>query len=143
MNSLMREFDDRRIWAIGGHEVTRLCVDYRVTIEIWWRDEASPDNYVTIQIGNSFVLHRGGAQIEVIPEQITTVAPVLQILHRPVESLTVYRDGRLVLRMCDGDEIVVEKDAHFESWETHGTGELADVNMLCSPHDCPPWGGLT
>jgi hypothetical protein len=141
MNSLMQEFDDRRVWALGGHEVTRLCLDYGFTIEIWWHEEASPDNSVTIRIGNRFVLHHRGDQIEVNPEQIDTVAPALTVLHQPVESLTVYRDGRLVLRMADGDEIIVDKDAHYESWEMHGTGNLADVEMLCSPHDGSPWDG--
>jgi hypothetical protein len=143
MNGLMQEFDDRRVWALGGHEITRLCLDYRFTIEIWWHEEASPDNQVTIQIANQFVVHRRGEQFKVNPQQIATVAPALHILHQPVESLTAFRDGRLILRMCNKDEIAVEKDSQFESWETHGTGMLADAKMLCSPHDSSPWGGPT
>lgn len=141
INSLMQEFDDRRVWLLGGREITRICLDCRFTIEICWREETSPENHVTIQISNPFVLHRRGERIEVNPEQIATVAPALHIFNQPVESLTAYRDGRLILRMTSGDEIVVEKDSQYESWETHGTGKLADVKMLCSPHDGPPWGG--
>jgi hypothetical protein len=141
MNILMQEFDDRRVWALGGHEITRLYLDYRFGIVIWWDEDAAPDNSVTIQIGNRFVLHRRGEEIEVNPEQIDTVAPAILILHQPVDSLAVYRDGRLVLRMINGDEIVVEKDWYYESWETDGTGKLANIKMLCSPHEGSPWGG--
>src|SRR5258707_382562 len=137
----MREFEDRRVWALGGHEITRLCLDYRFSIEIWWGEEGSPDNNVTIQIGNRFLLRRGGKPIEIDPEQIETVVPALDILHKPVDSLAAYRDGRLVLRLAGGDEILVEKDSSYESWETHGIGMLADIGMLCSPHEGSPWGG--
>lgn len=141
MNSLMHDYGDRRAWKLDDHEITRLCLDYRFTIEIWWHEDASPDNRVTIQIANRFVLRHRGQQIDVDPERIDTVSPALHILHRAVDSLTAYRDGRLVLRMSDGDEIVVERDAYYESWETRGTGKLADIEMLCSPHKGPPWGG--
>ena len=76
-----------------------------------------------------------------IPEKIDTVAAALNVLHKPVHSLTAYRDGRLVLRFADGAEILVEKDAIYESWETHGCGKLADIGMLCSGHEGSPWGG--
>ena len=98
------------------------------------------DHHLTIA-RNRFVLHRGGEQVDVNPERIESVSPALAMLHQPVDSLTAYRDGRLILRMIGGDEIVVEKDTQYESWETHGTGMLANVNMLCSPHEGSPWGG--
>ncbi|MBS0263833.1 MAG: hypothetical protein JSS02_17985 [Planctomycetes bacterium] len=141
MNSLMQEFDDRRVWALDGHEITRLSLDYRFSIEIWWREEATHDNRVTVTISNRFVLHRLGQQIEVNPEQPQTVGSALSVLYQPVDSLTVYRDGRLVLRMLSGDEIVVEKDWNYESWEANGTGTLADIQMVCSPPERSPWGG--
>jgi len=140
-NSLLREFDDRRVWKLESHEVTGLHLDYRFTIDIWWGERDLAESSVSIQIGNRFLLRRCGEDFEVDPEQIDTVAPALVILHQPVESLTAYRDGRLILRMDSGDEIVVEKDSNYESWETHGTGRLAGIGMLCSPHEGSPWGG--
>ncbi len=135
----METFEGRRVWPLNGHEVTRLCLDYRFSIEIWWFEEGSPDNSVTIVIGNRFSFHHDGREQSFNPEQAETLGPVLAILHKPVDSLTAYLDGRLVLQFADGAELAVEKDAQYESWETFGKGKLADIGMLCSPHEGPPW----
>ena len=140
MNNLLREFDDRRVWSLESREVTGLYLDYRFTIDIWWGEKDLTESSVSIQIGNRFLLRRGGKYFEVNPEQIDTVAPALSILHQPVDSLMAYRDGRLIIRMNCGDQIVVEKDSRYESRETHGTGRLAGIGMLCSPHPGSPWG---
>ncbi len=136
----MQEYPDRRVWALNEHEVTRLCIDSAFTIDIWWRNDKRVDTSLTIVIEAAFVLRRGEHERQFNPEHGQTLGPVLDILHTPVESLTAYRDGRPVLRFIDGAEIIVGKDERYESWHTFGTGELADIGMLCSPHEGPPWG---
>jgi uncharacterized protein DUF6188 len=137
--SLMTEYPDRRVWRLGGHEVTQLLIDYRFAFQIWWRDDASADNEATVVIGMPFVLRSGHDVHEMDPEATASVAPALMILHKPVESLSAYRNGRLVVAFANDVEIVVEKQAQHESWEARGCGILSDLQLLCSPHHGPPW----
>ena len=140
MNNHLQEFEDRRVWALDGQEVTRLCLDYRFTIEIWWREGDGPDNSVSIAIGTPFVVLRDGEEFNVVPERVNSLSPALDILHKAVDSLTAYRDGRLVLLFADATEIRVDKHPIYESWATHGRGKLEGIGMLCSGHEGSPWG---
>jgi Family of unknown function (DUF6188) len=134
----MVEYPDRRVWRLDGHEVTRLLVDYAFTIVIWWRSQKS-DNSVTIVLERPFILKRVEQVKHFTPEQKDTLGPALNILHQPIESLTAFCNGRLVLRFTDTSELITEKDDSYESWNTFGSGEFAQIGMLCSPHDGPPW----
>jgi hypothetical protein len=135
---LMIEYSDRRMWELGGHEVTRLLIDYRFALQVWWLEDAV-DHDLILTIGVPFRIRMEGRERLIDPEVTTSLASTLPVLHKRVETLTVFRDGRLVLRFCDGAEIEVEKHAQHESWEAEGSGRLSDVVMLCSPHDGPPW----
>jgi hypothetical protein len=44
-----------------------------------------------------------------------------------------------VLAFADTTELKIEKSWQFESWQTWGSGDFADVGMLCSPDSGPPW----
>jgi hypothetical protein len=134
----VKEYPDRREWELAGHEVTRLLIDYRFTIEVWWYHERC-DHTLRLTIGAPFWDFRSGNETWVNPEDPNTVAPALAVLHKPTQTLRAFRGGRLILTLSDGTEIVVEKDPHYEAWEASGTGDLSDVLLLCSPHEGPPW----
>jgi hypothetical protein len=134
----MTEYPDRRVWQLGGHEVTQLVIDYRFSLQIWWREDAS-DNDVTVTVGVPFVLRTTDSVQAIDPEATSSVALALSILHKPVESVIAYRNGRLRITFVDGFEIAVEKHPQYESWEAYGHGLLADLQLLCSPHEGPPW----
>lgn len=139
VNDHIVEYPDRRVWRLDGHEVTQLIVNYAFTIVIWWRDQKS-DNSVTIVLEQPFSVKRDDHTQDFDPEQTGTLCNALDILYQPVESLTAFRNGRLVLRFTDTSELISEKDDSYESWHIFGTGEYAQIGMLCSPHGGPPWG---
>jgi hypothetical protein len=136
----MKEYSDRRVWSFDGHEVTCLLIDYRFEIEIWWADRGR-DNCATFTIEAPFIL-RGESEQTCDPERTDSLAPALRLLHQPVESVTAYRNGLLLLRFTDGTEVRVPKRRDgYETWQAFGSGELHDISMLCSAHDVAPWGG--
>ncbi len=135
MSTRINASSDRRIWMLNGLEVTRLCIDFTFTIHLW---EGSRELTIIIEV--PFTLRIDEHEQQLDPNAGTTLGPALQILHKPVESLTAYRHGRLVVAFVDGTTLDVDKDWQYESWHTFGSGELADIAMLCSPHDAAPWG---
>jgi hypothetical protein len=136
---LMTEYPDRRVWRLGGHEVTRLIFDYQFAVQIWWRDESRGDSDVTVTIGVPFTIRVANREQRVDPEDTATISPALHVLHKAVETLSAFRSGRLLLRFAGGVEIAVEKHPDYEAWEASGTGLLSDVRLLCSAHEGPPW----
>lgn len=136
--SRMTQYPDRREWSFGGHEITRLLIDYRFEIEVWW-GTGDQDSTARFTIEAPFLL-RGEVEQTCDPAQTDSLAPALRLLHLPVECVAAYRDGLLVIRCTDGTELRVPKrDDGYETWQTYGSGELHDIAMLCSGHDGPPW----
>jgi hypothetical protein len=137
-SSRLTEYTDRRVWDLGGHEVTYLHIDYRFAFDCWWCEDGEDTNlHVTIE--QPFVLRTSDAEQQCIPERVATLCVALDILHKPVVTLAAYRDGRLLVTFVDGMELLVGKSWQYESWDAIGSGELADLALLCSPHQGPPW----
>ena len=113
----MVQYPDCRVWILAGHEVTRLIVDYAFTIEAWWSSNENGNNSVTITIENTFTLKSDGKIMKFEPEQKETLGPALMILHRPMETLTAFRNGCLAIRFTDNSELAVEKDDSYEFME--------------------------
>ncbi len=135
----MAEYLVRRVWNIEDHEVTYLHIDYRFAFECWWYTANRKDNRLVVTLENEFILHYADRTVVCHPEDVNSVKEAVPILHKAVSSLTAYRDGRLLVSFADGTELHVSKNREYESWEAQGDGELADVRLLCSPHEGPPW----
>ena len=138
MRSRLTEHGDRRVWHIGGHEVTFLHIDNRFGFDCWWCDDRG-DHQLNVSIENTFVFVDCETEHTCTPERIETIAPVLSILHRPVASLTAFANGRLEIDFVDTAQIRVSKDLQYESWEANGKGDLQDLVLRCTPHESPPW----
>lgn len=136
MKSKMMENDDRREWNLEGQEVTYLHIDFRFAFECWW----PRDNLLTVIIESPFEFRHLGRTVVCKPEDVNSLTEVISILHKPLSAFTAFRDGRLLVTFSDGAEIFVAKDPQYESWEAEGKGELADLSLLCTPHEGSPWG---
>lgn len=132
----MIEHDDRRIWDIDGHEVTFLHVDRRFSFECVWAGQ----NRLSVVIETPFTLRLSDRIVICDPEDIHSLKDALFILHKPLASLTAFRDGRLLITFSDATALEVAKHPKYDSWQAHGEGELQDLDLLCSPHPAPPWG---
>ena len=141
MGTRMRRHDDRREWAFGGHEITRLLVDNRFEIEVWWKD-ADLVTTANFTIEAPFTISTENAEHACDPEVKASLTPALALVGRPIESVAAFRNGLLRFRFTDGSELRVPKRTdEFETWQSSGTGELHDIGMLCSSHEVSPWGG--
>ncbi len=134
MTTRLTEFPDRRVWDLSGFTLDRICLDYQVRLLI-----ANANSSVNIIIETSLTLRVGARREQIDPEHVLTTAPLLPLLHQPAASLAAFRDGRLRLKFEQGAEVEALKDEQYESWETHGDGELDDINMSVTPHEGPPW----
>ncbi|MGE5681613.1 MAG: DUF6188 family protein [Bacillota bacterium] len=134
----MKIDNDKRIWEINGHEVTRLLIDYHFTLQISWSNK-NEESEALITIETPFTLSLSNIDIECNPEDGTGIAEALCVLHRKVSRISASRSGELNISFKDGTEIIVRKHEYYESWSTQGKGEVSSMNMLCSPHDGPPW----
>jgi hypothetical protein len=148
MGDRLTEFPDRRVWNLTGFTLDQIRLGYQVTLifngpEI--RQPGSitlpgPCNSLRVAIETPFTLCTGSETALIVPEQVLSVHPILPLLHQPIASLTAFRIGRLLLTFEEGAEIEVQKDDQYESWATFGEGEIAGIEMLCSPHEGSPWG---
>ena len=134
MDRRLTEFPDRRVWDLSSFTLDQICLDYRTTLLC-----VALDSSLTIIIGTSFI-YRTGTRVEAMnPEHVLSVTLILPLLHMQVKSLTAFRSGLLLLVFEDDTSIEVHKDQQYESWETSGTGEVANIGMLCSGHNSSPW----
>ena len=133
------EHADHRVWDLHENEVTQLHIDFRFTLICYWPEDSGQSSSLTVVIETPFIWRQGGRDVWCNPENVETVKPLLEILHKPIASLVAFRDGRLHVVFVDGDLIILTKDPSYESWSAFGTGAMADLQLLCSPHDGSPW----
>jgi hypothetical protein len=136
----MKAHGTARTWHID-HELSRLQFGYEVILGVSW-GSGSTATEASISLETPFSLTRPGASAELVdPEAPETLSPLLALLHQRVAHITADRTGLLEITFSDGTILRVPKrDDGYESWNTSGSGELHDFNMLCSSHEVSPWG---
>ena len=127
-------------WNLNGHLVTQLVFDYGFTIKVWWAESSDADNELFVVVEVPFVLQIGQSEYECLPGEPDSMAPALELLHKPAQSLVVNAAGKLEINFEPETHLIVERHAQFDSWQAIGQGELASIQLLCSAHDVPPWG---
>jgi hypothetical protein len=148
MADRLTEFPDRRVWNLTGFTLEQIRIGYLLTFLFSGPDLRLPGsrtfpvppNSLWVDIETPFTLRAGSHTDYIVPVQVLTVHPVLRLLHQQIASLTAFRNSTLLLTFEDGSEIEVLQDEQYESWNTFGEGEVADIGMLGSGHEGPPWG---
>ena len=130
MNARLTEFADRRERDLSGFTLDRLSFDYATSFLI-----AIPHSSLTVIIETPFTLQTSSHVETIDPKRIVSAERLLKLSHHPVASLTAFRSGQLFVMFEDGTKIQVPKNEQYESWQTYGDGETADMGMLCSGHE--------
>ena len=136
MRATLLQSTDEHHWMLLDHRVTQLVFDVRsLRIQTW-----SLDSSVEIRVAGpfSFVSPRGGER-RLEPAQTEGLAPVLAILRRPVQSLTIARSGELVVELGDGAALRVPPAA--DAWEVVGAGSMEGMSYRSRPDGRAPWEG--
>ncbi len=137
---------DRWVLELGDAVVTECSVGHEVALQVH-----GPAGYVTITFGSAFAIHTDGAEVLLDPEtdRPRDLAPVLDLLHAPVNRVEALVDGRLVVRLGCDRSVRAHPHARYEAWGVTGPDGLRLVCMpggevavwSPDPHDRPPGGG--
>jgi len=127
----VREERTHYVLPLVGREVDQLAIDYSVTLVIEGTD--------TIRLITPFTLHIAGTTHLVDPEDLDTVAVVLQLHRAVVVRAHASKDGSLIVDF-DGDrELRVAPDPDGEAWEIGGGLPPVTPSYLVV---CEPGGGV-
>ena len=130
------DLSDRHVWTLGNHRVTQLAVELGACRIVTWTLQASVD----VRIGAAFTLrHADGEARAIDPDQPEQLAPLLTLVGRSLETITVARRGELALAFSDGTIVTVGPHRRHEAWQVQGGGELEGMAYRCEPGGEVPW----
>jgi uncharacterized protein DUF6188 len=133
----LHETTDQHDWELQDVAVTQLVVDPGALRIIAWHAEGSAE----FRLGSVFsYTEPDGLERKVDPDQTEQVSPLLALVSRPLDRVTVRRSGELRLAFGDGSSIQIDPDPRFEAWEARGDGAFEELSYLCGPGGGSPWG---
>jgi hypothetical protein len=124
-----------RTWDLRGLQVTQLRFDFQFHIFTW-----SLERELIITFGLPFTYRSPDGNIQTFnPEQNESLGKLLSLLHRDLTTFAASSEGECMLTFEDGSELLAEPHQQYESWESHGNGQLQDASLLCAVGGGPPW----
>jgi Family of unknown function (DUF6188) len=134
MGATLIESPDEHHWVLLDHQVTQIVVDANsFRVQTW-----SLDGSAEIRCSAPFTLRQAsGAERTIDPAETETLAPVLALLRRRLESITITRDGELTAAFSGGTSLVVSGRRRAAGWEVQGGGALEGMSYngaLPQPH---------
>jgi hypothetical protein len=140
MGATLIESPDEHHWVLLDHQVTQLVIEASSFRLQTWSLDASAE----IRCAAPFTLRQSsGAERTIDPAETETLTPVLSLLRRRLESVTITRDGELTATFSGGTSVVVAGKAAAGSrrrgprWEVQGGGALEGMSYsgaLPQPH---------
>ncbi len=131
----MKAVEKWKSWDLRGLCVTQLTIDSRFTISIWARDR---ELQLILETPFQFK-NREGQVTDHDPEDVNSIATLLDLLNLEVIEFRVSSEGRCTLYFRNGMELRARLDESFEAWKCYGRGSLASVQLLCGPGGGQPW----
>src|SRR4051812_43147712 len=124
--SEMIEYEDRWSLTGGDAKVTRISLDWGVTLTV-----GSTETQLDVRIEQPLVLADSrGVTIHLVPEgDPSGMAPVLRVNRCPVERMDAFKDGRLEIEISDSTILKVESSETYEPWEISRRGGFRIVSM--------------
>jgi hypothetical protein len=139
MGATLIESPDEHHWVLLDHQVTQVVIDASSFRVQTWSLEGSAE----IRCSAPFTLRQSsGSERSIDPAATETLAPVLGLLRRRLESITVTRDGELTATFSGGLSIAVAGARRLtavgpSAWEVQGGGALEGMSYsgaLPQPH---------
>lgn len=136
MSVELDERGDEHHWILKGHRVTQLLVDLSSFRFQTWSLQASAE----IRVGVPFeFIEPDGVHRTIDPEEPQQLGPVLSILGRDIDALTISRAGTLAVQLSDGSRLVVDSHPRHEAWEIQGAGAMEGMQYLARPGGGQSW----
>ncbi|MDQ3950502.1 MAG: DUF6188 family protein [Gemmatimonadota bacterium] len=130
MGATLIESPDEHHWVLLDHQVTQIVVDASSFRVQTWSLEGSAE----IRCSAPFTLRQSfGAERTIDPTETETLAPILALLRKRLESITVTRDGELTAAFSGGVSLVVggrraTGGRRAAGWEVQGGGALEGMS---------------
>lgn len=125
MGATLIESPDEHHWVLLDHQVIQIVVDgSSFRIQTW-----SLDGSADVRCSSPFTLRQSsGAERTIDPSETETLAPVLSLLRRRLESVTITRHGELTAAFSGGMSLVVNAGRRAAGWEVQGGGALEGMS---------------
>ena len=134
MGATLIESPDEHHWVLLDHQVTQIVVDASSFRVQTWSLEGSAE----IRCSAPFTLRQSsGAERALNPTETETLAPILALLRRRLESITITRHGELTAAFSGGTSLVISGARRAAGWEVQGGGALEGMSYsgaLPQPH---------
>ena len=130
------EFPDRHVWTLDHHRVTQLAVELGACRLLTWTLQASAE----VRIGAELTVRQAdGIERVIDPDEPEQLAPLLTLVGRSLETLTVMRRGDLLLSFSDGTIVAVGPHRRRDAWQVQGGGALEGMAYRCEAGGRVPW----
>jgi hypothetical protein len=132
----LEERPDAHHWIFQDHRITQLLLDLSSLRLQTWTLQASAEIRLAVQFE---FLEPDGVSRAINPEEPEQVSPVLSIVGRGIDTMTITRAGELRIVFSDGSTIVAKSHSRFEAWEIQGAGALEGLQYLAVPGGGQSW----
>ena len=136
MTATLDELPDRHVWTLHDHRITQLVVELGAVRLVTWTLHASLD----VRLGVPFSVRQAdGIDRAADPDEPEQLAPLLTLVGRWLETVTVTESAELTLAFSDGTYVVTQPDPRYEAWQVQGGGALEGMAYVASPGGGRPW----
>lgn len=136
MTADFSELPDRHIWTLHDHRVTQMAVELGAVRLVTWTLDASVD----LRLETPFTLRQAdGVERLTDPDEPEQLAPLLTLVGRWIETVTVTQRAELLATFSDGTVIYAGPDTRYEAWQVQGGGALEGVSYVARPGGGVPW----
>ena len=122
--TLIEEEDGWQLVLVAG-VVRLLQIDYTLGFIL---GDAHDDAKLTVE--NECRLIQSGREAELIPEESSSLSPILAFANAKVSGISVRKTGHLKLEFGSGARLEVGPDERYEAWHL---GLSIGVLMVCAP----------
>lgn len=137
MTATLEAFPERHVWTLHDHRVTQLAVEPGAFRLLTWTLQASAE----LRVGARCALRQAdGVERAIDPDEPEQLAPLLTLVGRSLETLTVLRRGELVAAFSDGTIVTAGPHPRRDAWHVQGGGGLEGMAYRCEAGGRVPWG---
>lgn len=130
MSATLEELPDRHRWTLADHRIVQLAVEVGACRLLTWTLHAS----LELQLAAPFSVRQAdGIERTASPDEPEQLAPLLTLVGRTLDSVTLAAEGELVAAFSDGTIVAARPHARREAWRVQGGGALEGVAYRSEP----------
>jgi hypothetical protein len=115
----MEFIEEYSVWRFVFQQalVQLVGIDYRLGLML-----ADGTDILKLHIETPFHLIGPGTDVLCVPEEPTTLSPILPLVNAAVKGIVINKSGQISVDFESGFSIKVDPDASYEAWQLGGLG---------------------